>query len=138
MASSFTTTKAYLIDLFVICILYGIYLSMFVASLSVLRRCNGSELQCNAFVRRTLVVVAWIICILETASVIFNLLRCMNHFVDDSVDRVHTEAVGIGIVSILLVSQLEALRNIAGHYVLHSSVGRRYLRQLPSFLLRIL
>jgi hypothetical protein len=93
----FTLLEAYLVNLFVVCILYGIYFSMFLSTLPFLLRSSGQDaLRTSTPIRRTLIVVATLIFLLETMSVVLNLVRCMNHFV--SMDAVRAKIVGIGIV----------------------------------------
>jgi hypothetical protein len=97
-----STTKAYLIDLFVVCILYGVYLSMYVASMHVLLRpVADNAIRTSNAVRRTLITVATLIFLLETSSVVFNLIRCFNHFIDEDPAKMSREAVGIGIVCVI-------------------------------------
>jgi hypothetical protein len=93
---AFTTTEAYLVNLFITCILYGIYLPMFIDSLKVLIP-SSTAMRTSTPVKRTLVVVAMLIFVLETASLVLNLLRCFDHFIYEPKGR--AKIVGIGIVS---------------------------------------
>jgi hypothetical protein len=92
-----TLKEAYLVNLLVICILYGIYFSMFMSSLPFLLRSSGQDaLRTSTAVRRTMIVVATVMFVLETTSIVLNLLRCMNHFI--SMNALRAEVVGIGLV----------------------------------------
>jgi hypothetical protein len=94
-----STNEAYLVNLFVVCILYGAYLSMYVASMHVLLRpAADNVIRTSNLVRRVLITIATLIFALETMSVALNLVRCFNHYVYMGGSRIRDETVGIGIV----------------------------------------
>jgi hypothetical protein len=76
-----TSPEAYIVSLFAVCILYGVFFALFIPSCATLY-CSSEicSLRNNPCMRRTLLFSLLTIFLLETISVIINLVRCIHFF----------------------------------------------------------
>jgi hypothetical protein len=93
--------EAFLLNLFFICILYGIYFPMFLETVRVLKPKAALNVTRDGWTFRTsLVLAVALLFALETLSVVLNLMRCLDLLIEPR-PRQKT-AIGMGIVSELI------------------------------------
>jgi hypothetical protein len=70
-----------ILTLFFVTLLYGTYLPMYITSMRVLLQPSGDHaLKTTALIRRTFLVIATLIFVLETLCVVFELWWCIEYF----------------------------------------------------------
>jgi hypothetical protein len=100
-----TTEETYLVNLLLVCILYGVYLPMYFETMRVLPA--DPAWRDGWSFKKTLSVTSTILALVETFSVVLNLLRCYDRFISSAPGR--PQFIGIGIVCLGIHDNITSL-----------------------------